>query len=232
MGDEVEKFENNRSHNQFIVELNTIEYTPELLQFSGKKRTINNESDYTPGLMLGVAREMRIGKGFSWTLKLGGFLNHKKDDEVEKGPVEVPELVSQYEQETKLYGGEASVNLNYQIETSWIMLQPFINFTLAKGKAESNVFYNYDLATVNEQYNVETTENFNMQKIGLGMNFISSSGIFSYLSANYNNMNIEDRARKGTYRADGGSTQAVDTKESVNSSNSFMSYHFGVGYRF
>lgn len=233
MGNEERVFKNNRSHNQFITEVSAIEYTPGL-DFQTEQKEIIRERQLTPGVMLGLAREMRITNGFSWTLGAGAFYNKSWKEEIDKASPNLDAVVSNYKRDTELIGGQVNLNINYQIETSLALLQPFFGVAYGQGRATTDVFYNYDLGptSVQESYDGIVEEDFSYIKYGLGLNIIGSNGLFSYFSVYQNNYQINERSEKATKKENGGSTQIVDATKTINEAAKYLSVNIGVGYRF
>lgn len=222
-----------KSNTQLITELSVIEYTPGL-SFNSTQQQLVEERQLTPGIMLGLAREMAIKNGFSATLGAGAFYNKSWNEKIDKASPNLDEIVKNYKRDTELVGGQVNLNINYMIDTSLATLQPFIGIAAGKGVANTNVNYTYDLgpSSVQESYKGSVEEDYNFVKYGLGVNILSKTGILSYFSVYQNQYTVTNRSENATRKENGGSSQAINTSKSVDELTKYLSLNIGIGYRF
>jgi hypothetical protein len=233
MGSEGKVYKNDRGHNQVVTEVSALEYTP-TISFNSTDKEVVKEKSLAPGVMLEYAREMRISNGFSWTLGLGGFFNQETKDQVKKASSALDEIVLSLKRDSQIFGGQLGLKINYQIELSSVVLQPFVGFAYGLGNANTKIAYSYDLgpSSIQESYKGEVQDEFNYLKYGIGVNIIASSGIFSYFSVYQNNFTTTKRTEKATALENGGSTTSIDLDKKLSAAAEYLSFNLGVGYRF
>lgn len=222
-----------KSNTQLITEFSVIEYTPGLT-FNSSQQQLVKERQLTPGLMLGLAREMSLKNGFSATIGAGAFYNKSWKEQIDKASPNLDEIVKNYKRDTELVGGQVNLNVNYLLNTSFATLQPFIGVAAGAGVANTDVNYTYDLgpSSIQESYKGTVEEDFNFLKYGLGINVISQKGILSYFSVYQNQYSVNKRSEKATKKENGATSQIVNTTKNVNELTRYLSLNIGIGYRF
>ncbi|MGK0368117.1 MAG: hypothetical protein ACI9QD_001258, partial [Thermoproteota archaeon] len=225
---------------QMYFEMTGLQYSPKI-SFVSKKEDVNRalqkENEVLPGINIGYAREMRIGKGFSWSFKLGGFYNKGWDEQVDIASADLDVAVKNLKKDMSVYGGETMVSLNYQFNAFGLTMQPFLQAGFGRALSKTNVSYEYELSTLIENYKDTIDEDINFAKFGLGLNFISNSGIYSYIALHQHNFEVINRKTDGTALSSTnvsspGSATATKTDNAVSEASKYYAFTLGFGYRF
>ena len=230
----------NNSKWVFDIGANYMAYPTVLPEFKGAHETIKAEQDYDVyGLGLAFGGEINFGAGFSSTIKLGGFysktLNEIRGQAAEDIKLDLASTSSSH----MVYGGEASGSLNYLFETKSIGIQPFVEFGLGSGIASIEKTYEYKGLSGSsdpnpEFYNIDLEENFNFARTSVGVNFISATGIVSYLKVSRLGMVVTEREYKGSIQSSSDSAkQPKNEKQTgLNESVEVMMASIGLGFMF
>jgi len=221
---------------QFDIGAHYLKYPAGLPSFNGKHAKIKSDTEYELlGLGLGVGPEIMVGKGFSITIKVGGFYSKFVDKITGQAAQDIDYKVATTESDHSVYGAEASVSLNYMIETSIINVQPFIEMGAGSGKSTLDKDYEYTGLSSDgsdkEEYTAKMEEDFAYARATVGVNFISHTGIISYIKASNMAMNIIDRKVKGSSTI-GSTVSSLDSDGKVDESSSVFSASLGIGYLF
>lgn len=234
-----ENFDNHKSAWVFNLGVEYLKYPIVLPSFSGTHHKVKDESEVeTGGGYFALGGNIYLGAGISTTLKVGGFLNNNTDREVGKAAEEVDIDLANTKSNYRVNGAEASLSLNYLIESSLINWQPFIEGAVGTGSSLIKEEYNFDGLTTatsdDELYKMESKEVFSYNKQSLGVNFISSYGIISYFKVTRTVFNISERELKGSFKkTDAASATTVNQKnKDLEEEYEVMAASIGAGYLF
>jgi hypothetical protein len=211
-----------------------------LPEFEGKYDKVKEKEEVQlSGLSLGFGGQVYFGAGFSSTLKLG-VTHYQAFENVEGKATEEldDENLAEYKLDQTVQTAEATLGFEYLIETRYMGIQPFVSFSLGTGKSAVQRLYEYDEDDVittdsPEKYDVEANEEFNYNKISLGINFISSKGLTSYFTVSQMSINKTDREFKGeaTNQAGAVPVESVGSTE-IDETSSVTVASIGLGYMF
>lgn len=208
--------------------------------FKGAHETIKEKDTYDVyGVNLGIGGELNLGAGISSTIKVGGFYSKTLDKNIGQAAKDIDLELANSSSSHMIYGGEASASLNYMIETSVIGIQPFVEFGLGTGVSDIEKSYEYKglAGSTNpnpEYYNMNIEEGFNYAKTAAGINFISNSGIVSYIKVSNLGINVTKRESKGSIQNAGDATRTTynEKKTDLNDTTNVMMASVGFGFMF
>jgi hypothetical protein len=226
-----------KKESKFILEMgaNYLSYPTALPSFDGKHESFKQDQDVMIwGTDITWGYEQHLFGDFSTTIRFGGFynktLNETKGKAAEDIALDVASITSEYE----IYGAQASLSLNYLVDNSFLAFQPFAEFGLGKGFAIIDEEYEFDGAAPDpaEVYDVRIKEDFTTARISIGVNFISSRGLYSYFKASQTSLLFGERDIQADIAVGGSSTaNGVDTVEKDQSATA-TSYAIGLGALF
>jgi hypothetical protein len=218
---------------------NYMQYPTALPSFKGAHANIKNEQDYDVyGLNLAFGREFYLGANVSMSAKVGGFYSKTMSDTKAKAAKDIDLDLASIKNDHMVYGTDATVSLNYMIETSIIGIQPFIEFGVGAGQSAIEKTYDYkglagSLNPNPESYNMKSNELFGYNKSSVGINFVGFSGMTSFLKVTRLGMNVNEREYKGSIKtASDTSKQPVNSKSNPNDSLEVMMVSLGLGFLF
>lgn len=223
---------------QMTVGVDFLQYPATLPSYKGTHETIKSEqNEDIYGLALGLGRSFDITGGLSTSLKFGGFYNRTVDGTDGKASEDLDLDVASIRNSHMVYGGEVSASLNYLFENKTIHIQPFAEIGYGRGISSIEREYNYvGIASSSspdaENYDIKAEEGFGYIKSTLGVNFISNSGLVSYIKASNMALNVNQRETTGSI-SDGSGTQNKDDKEKgLSEAKSIFSASLGIGFLF
>jgi hypothetical protein len=234
-------FAKNKNESKMLFELgaNYFDYPSGLPQFDGKHENYSEgQSVGIYGLALALGWEQHLAGNFSSTIKLGGFYNETVDKTKGNAGDGIDLDLASIQSKHQLYGVEASISLNYLIDNSVLPVQPFVAIGLGQGHSTMDEEYDFKGVTGSvdpENYDVSVEDTFTSTKITLGVNFISASGITSYIKASSTSVLVSERESNIDISInsvdDSRNTNGSD-KENVNETNSTITYAMGLGILF
>lgn len=224
----------------FDVGANYMAYPTTLPAFQGAHETIKAQDDYEVyGLGMAFGGELYFGAGFSSTIKVGGFYSKTLNEVTGQAAKDIDIDLAKSSSSHMVYGTEASGSLNYLFETKSVGIQPFVEFGVGTGIADIEKTYEYKgLASSSnpnpEFYNIDLEENFNFARTSVGVNFISATGIVSYVKLSRLGMVVNKREYKGSIQtANDSSRQSQNGKfDDLNESVELMMASLGLGFMF
>jgi hypothetical protein len=234
-----EGYETNQSKWSLNVGVDYMQYPTSLPSFKGVHQTVKDDTQMdTYGLNLNFGREMQIGGGLSTTLRIGGFYHNTFNTDVGKASKDIDIDLANTKTNHLVYGGEVGLSLNYMIETSVVNIQPFIEGAVGTGQAQVTKEYLFKGLTVadsdDEYYDMKSNENFAFNKIGLGVNFISSYGFTSFVKVSRTGLGISERKLKGkTKQTDSSTINNINSNEkNLQEEFEVLAASVGIGFLF
>jgi hypothetical protein len=223
----------------FDTGLNFVEYPTSLPTYSGTHESVKeNSKAQIFGISLGFGREFNIGSGFSSTVKLGGFYSKTLEKSVGQAAEDVDlDLAEKYDV-SMVYGMDATASINYLFENKVINIQPFVEFGAGSGASTMEKKYSFQgvdgspTASQPELYDVAVDEAFTYSKASVGLNFISSTGIVSYVKATRMGLSVNSRKTKGSIQTQGNSKVSAENSANAKDSLEVMSATLGLGFLF
>lgn len=230
-------FDKNKKESKILFEMgaNYIDYPTALPSFSGKHQSYNQDKKvYIWGTDLTWGYEQHLFGSLSTTLRFGGFYNKTFDETKGQAAKDIKIDKAFVQSKYEIYGAQASLSLNYLVDNSVLPFQPFVEFGLGKGFSVIDETYDFKGAGTDpkEKYDVNVKEDFASAKVSVGINFISSKGLFSYFKASQASL-LFNRRKINTDISVGGVDDARngDSTES-NKTASSTSYALGLGILF
>lgn len=228
----------NKSKMLFEVGANYLDYPSGLPKFDGKHESYTSgENVGVYGLSLAFGWEQHLAGNFSSTIKIGGFYNQTVDETKGNAGDGIDLDLAYIESEHQIYGAEASISLNYLIDNSVLPVQPFTSFGLGQGHATIDEHYKFKGVTGAadpENYDVKVEDTFTSAKITLGVNFISSRGLTSYIKASSTTLLVGERDMDATITKNSvDQTSGINQgKEDINETATTVTYAMGLGFLF
>ena len=218
---------------QITMGADYLNYQASLPAYSGKHEKIDSdENSNIYGVSIGFGREFRVAGDFSITPKLGGFYTKTLQRNVGKASKDIDLDLSSVRDDHMVYGGEVSASLNYLFENSILNLQPFFEAGVGTGIANIQKEYIFDGIQSDrsdaEDYDVSVDENFNYTRASLGVNFISTQGVLSYVKVTQMVLDVTKRKTKGSIN---GADQSKNESD-LNERKDFLAASIGFGYLF
>jgi hypothetical protein len=163
--------------------------------------------------------------------KLGTFFNKTIESSSGKASEDVDLDLASNKDDHQVLGAQASLDINYLVETSVINLQPFIGMAVGRGQSNFTKVYRFEglsgASLPAEDYKVSSEETFNFTKATVGLKLISKTGFLSFIQASQINYVKENRKLSG--KIDG---TKVDSATNINEENSTIIGTIGFGYLF
>lgn len=207
-------------------------YQAFLPSYDGQHQDIKDDNTYgLYGVSLNIGREFNLTGGLSSTIKLGTFFNKTIESSTGKASDDVDLDMASTKDDHQILGAQASLDVNYLIETDLINLQPFIGMGGGRGQSNFTKVYKFDglsgASLPAENYNVTSEETFNFTKATVGLKLISKKGILSYIQASQINYVKDNRKLSG--KIDG---TKINSDESINEETSTIIGSIGFGILF
>lgn len=224
----------------FDTGANFVQYPTTLPEFTGTHESVKKDSQANIyGLTLGFGREFFLGAGVSTTVKLNGFYSKTLEKNVGQAAEDVDiDLAEKYDV-NMVYGTDATISLNYLFENSIVNVQPFVEFGAGTGASRIEKKYSFRGVTGSatasnpELYDIAMEETFNYAKTSVGLNFISNSGIVSYIKATRLGLNVSSRETTGSIQTQGNAKTSADSKQTnLDESLEVVSASLGMGFLF
>ena len=223
----------------FDTGINFVEYPTSLPSFSGTHESIKEDSAaQIYGISLGFGRELQIGSGFSSTIKLGGFYSKTLEKNVGQAAEDVDIDLAEKYNVNMVYGIDATASINYLFENKVLSIQPFVEFGAGTGASEIEKKYSFrgvtgsTTSSAPELYDVSVDEAFTYSKASVGLNFISSTGIVSYVKATRLGLAVNSRKTKGSIQTQGNEKVSAENAANAEDNLEVMSASLGLGFLF
>lgn len=209
-------------------------------EFKGAYDTVKKEHDYESyGIQLGFGGELNLGAGISSTLKLGGFYSKNLNSVKAQASEDIDLDLASTSLSHVVYGGEASLSLNYLFETKSLGIQPFIEFGVGSGVTDIKRTYDYKGLSGSsypdpEYYEMNIDEKFDFSRMSVGVNFISARGLVSYFKASRLAMVVSERKYEGKIQSatDTDKVPYSDKLTDLTDSFDMLMGSVGLGFRF
>ncbi len=235
-------FKKNKLHKDkwiFETGINFIEYPTSLPSFEGTHESVKEDSkSEIYGMTVGFGREFLLGAGFSTALKANIFYSKSDQNDTGQGAEDVDIELSENKITNTAYGSDISISINYLFENKVINVQPFAEFGAGVGASSLKRDYSFRGVTGSsispdpELYDVVVDEEFNYNKVSLGVNFISLRGITSYIKASRLGLAVSSRKTSGSIRTQGNSEVDAQGSSQAKDSLEVLSASLGIGFLF
>jgi len=119
-------------------------------------------------------------------------------------------------------------------EWSYLMVEPYVEYGIGRGWAQSRLNYHYDTGPTGtqEDYRISVRDDLVNTRVGGGINFTSRSGYFLFLKTYVNRYDVTQRKIRTYVKPNGGSaTTSSDTEKDVRI-NPVTTFALGGGYKF
>lgn len=210
--------------------------------FSGDRKNFKpNDAEFWGG-RIGLGGEIYLGAGILTTSKIEGYYVGTLFSRVLNGGAEDADVKFAYTKKTgQVYGVDASQSLGFIFdmktknpimeEWTYLTVEPYIEVGIGAAKAYNRINYSYVLNPVDEQYRLRVTDELVNAKVGVGINFTSTTGYFLYIKATQNRYDITDRKAYELRRNTGGPnvTSKPDLDDKI---DAITVYAIGGGYKF
>ena len=215
----------------FNLGVGYMDYPTILPEYKGTHATVAQEENFGVfGADLNIGREFTITGALSSSVKIGAFYNKGNESNNGKASEDVDIDLATVRTDHLIYGAHASASINYLFETSYLNIQPFIELGMGQGKSNIEKEYNFEGVQPDnsdaENYLAELEESFDFVKTSLGVNFISKTGIISFIKASRMSASYNEREIAG--EADGNSLDSVEE----NKNSDVYSGTIGMGFFF
>lgn len=211
-----------------------------LPEFDSKYDKVDEkENIQLSGASMAFGGQLYFGAGFSSSLKLGVSHFQSLETVTGKATEELDdEDLATYDLTQQVQTAEVTLGLEYLIDTKYLGVQPFVAFSLGKGRSSAKRDFEYDeddtiSADNPENYKVQAIEDFDYNKISLGVNFISNKGLTSYIVVSQMNINKTDREFTGRAQNQSGAVTVESTGDTaIDETSSVIVGSVGLGYMF
>ncbi|MCT4640950.1 MAG: hypothetical protein N4A33_01545 [Bacteriovoracaceae bacterium] len=212
-----------------------LNYPISLAAFKGQYKNFEASEELNfYNIHLGIGREFYLGKGWSFSVKGGGFYADGQDEELGNGASDIDYIISTTKEKNKMYGTQVSGAINFLFENKSVHIQPFIEFTA--GTINTNYQKHYidkGITSITsgvpslpaQNYHADVEEKGTFTRLALGVNFISNYHISSYFKVSQNNVSISDRTSEFS------SSESI-VNPTAKDSLSFLGASLGIGYLF
>lgn len=213
-----------------------------MTEFSGAKKNFSPDDAELWGGRIGFGGEIYLGAGIITTSKVEGYYMGTLFSQVLNGGTEDEDVKFAYTKKTgQIYGLDASQALGFIFdmktknpfmeEMTYLTVEPYIEIGAGAASAYNRINYSYVLATTDEQYRLRVSDKLVNAKVGIGINFTSSSGYYLYIKATQNRYDITDRDAYKLERTGGGPnvTSKPDLDDKI---DAITVYAIGGGYKF
>ncbi|MBC75584.1 MAG: hypothetical protein CME64_06170 [Halobacteriovoraceae bacterium] len=217
----------------FNLGVGYIDYPTSLPEFKGAHTTVPEEEKVgVYGADLGVGREFSLIGALSTSIRIGAFYNKGNENNNGKASEDVDVDLANVRTDHLIYGAQASASLNYLFETKYFNIQPFLEFGMGQGKTEIEKEYTFDGVQPDnsdaESYLAEMEEDFDFVKTSVGVNFISRTGIISFIKATKMSASYNEREVAG--EVNGSSLDSV--QDEFDEATDIYSGTIGMGFFF
>lgn len=239
---ESEKFEPRKSHWLTSFGFEGMKY-PTIYEFSGVKSNFAPRDQELWGTRFGYGRELYLGAGVNTTTKVEAYYLGTLFSKTLNGGTEDEEVKFAWTKRTgQIYGVDASQSIGFLFdmktknpimdEWSYLTVEPFIEAGIGVARAYNRLSYSYVLASTNEQYTQRVEDELINTRIGVGVNFTSTSGYFLYLKATQNRYDVTNRKIEGYVRQNDGSEENINESPKNVNIDPITVYALGGGYKF
>ena len=213
--------------------------------FVGVEKTLTARDQELWGGRLGFGGEIYLGLGLVTTTKVEGYYVGTLFSQVlNAGPDDVDEEFAFSKKTGQVFGVDATQTLGFMFEMktknpfldewSYLMVEPYAEFGVGRGWAQSRVNYHYDTGPTGtqEDYRQTMRDDLVNTRVGGGINFTSRSGYFLFLKTYVNRFDVTQRKIRTYEKPDGGSaTTSSDTDKDVKI-KPITTFALGGGYKF
>gem|GEM_PF-1994627 len=213
--------------------------------FSGVKETFTPRNQELWGGRLGFGGEIYLGLGLVTTTKVEGYYVGTLFSQVlNAGPDDVDEEFAFSKKTGQVLGVDATQTLGFMFEMktknpfldewSYLMVEPYVEYGIGRGWAQSRLNYHYDTGPTGtqEDYRISVRDDLVNTRVGGGINFTSRSGYFLFLKTYVNRYDVTQRKIRTYVKPNGGSaTTSSDTEKDVRI-NPVTTFALGGGYKF
>lgn len=212
--------------------------------FPGQKNKIKEDNYQLYGGRLGFGGELYLGAGFMTSTRVEGYFMGTLFTKAKNAGPDIDNLEFTYTKDSgQIYGGDVVQTLGFLFdmktknpfieEWAYLTVEPFIEAGFGIARAWNKKRYKYDTAPeITENYNHSFYDELTNFKLGVGINFTSSSGYFLTLKATQNRYDISKRKSAGYIHPDGGSRTPLNaTIENVDI-DPVTIFSLGGGYKF
>lgn len=213
----------------FESDLNIPKYTGTHHEIKGKKPV----RYYGPELAVGGS--LHLFYGLSLDLKGRVYLLSDLKGEIGKASKDFNYDLAKVKSKSEFIGQEAVGKLNYTFETKLVEIKPFFELGIGASRSKTEVNYDFEgLAAGDDEYYKANLENdYITRRLSLGIEVVSSYGIYSYFKASQENYTALNEKLKAKYKDKTGATGDTNAnKKNLNQESNFMSYALGFGVLF
>jgi len=224
---EVQTKDPRKSHFHFLLHASVYQFEP-AYDFNAQKFNFNDRSVNALGSDLMFGWKQNIFAGLGLSAHVGGFFQRYTKENTTKASPDLPEVISNFDEQVNLFGAYAGGELGYlfNFKIARVQLEPFVAAYAGRGKSSTKIDYSYDLSPVTESYKAEIDESFNFTRSGFGINFVSNQSWFARIAVFQVNQSVVERTSSGT-KTGVAFSSAVTSGES----QSFNIYSLGFGYQ-
>ena len=207
-----------------------------------RQKLYEAEKFSSPGITLGIGRDLKIAEHFFINFMAEGFYYFKSYHVKENPSKDVAIPISETKNSFNFLGGIVSVSPGVSFFIKKIKIQPYLKLGYGLGKAtlHNNYFFNNYGARVpapyDEKYDVKLSENVNITQLGLGTNLILPNGLFSYAEILYSAYSRSMNDISGVIKPNNAPAQQCNAMNCGlnyhNDATGFLTLTLGMGYRF
>lgn len=241
---EEKDFNSRESHWFNVFGFESLKYRT-LSDFQGTKKTLTPRDQELWGGRLGFGGEIYLGLGLVTTTKVEGYYVGTLFSQVlNAGPDDVDQEFAFTKNTGQVFGVDATQTLGFMFEMktknpfldewSYLMVEPYAEFGVGRGWAQSRVNYHYDTGPTGtqEDYRQTIRDDLVNTRVGGGINFTSRSGYFLFLKTYVNRFDVTQR-KVWTYKKPNGGAGTATTDELKDVKiNPITTFALGGGYKF
>lgn len=230
-------FEQNKKKSKWIFEMgaNYLQYPSALPEFDGVHEEYKKDKNLLIwGTDINWGYEQHLAGGFSTTIRIGGFYNKTIGEVTGKAADDIDLDAASIDSEYELYGAQASLSLNYLVDNSFLPFQTYAEFGVGKGFSIIDEKYEFEGALTDPEdlYDVKIKDDYTSARLSIGINFISSRGLFSYFKATQTSYLFTNRKINAEITQDGIPTSNSGKSTLKDETASSLTYAIGMGALF
>lgn len=230
---ETGKIANSRWH--FDIILGGREFILDFPKFSGKHENLEEQRRVIPGISLGVGREFVFGGQYNLVTSFIGHYNRQQEAEKGVASEEADDTnLSELDTNYSSFAGELRVAIGYTFITSWIPVQIYLESGYGLGNNLFKKNYNFEgiASDPADNYEITIEELFSYTRFGAGVKFISSKGLYSFISGSLINQNTSESKRKGSFTEANQASTSIGRVTSDVSRDGLWMFNLGMGVYF
>ena len=206
-------------------------------KFEGQKKNYDTPERDLYGIHLGFGKEFKLPGAMLTTAKVEGYYLGTLFEKALSAKPNADIEVANSKRAGQFYGFEYSQGLSWLFdmktknpfldEMTYLTVEPFIEGAIGFGSAYNRQNWKWNSGPIDEFYRATVEDKFLTQRVGGGVNLISTDGYFFYLKASLNNVQITDRKTKSSTNVGDNDPPSTDKKI-----DPIVFYSIGGGLKF